>query len=435
MTELRAGEPVRVAGRTVPVIRLLAPNAGPMTGPGTNTYLIGERELALVDPGPAEQAHIEAILTAIGDRPLRWILVTHTHADHSPAALPLDEGEMDALYDLPFARRPHFSYGAARIPAFDTVKDSVVTMRGCFGGCTFCSITEHEGRIIQSRSEQSVLREVRQLSRMEGFSGVLTDLGGPTANMYKLRCKDERIEQACRRLSCVHPKVCENLITDHDPLVKLMRKVRTEPGIKKVFIASGVRYDLAEKSPSFIRELAEHHTGGQLSVAPEHTNEDVLRHMKKPAIQSYERFARAFCQASEKAGKEQYLVPYFIVGHPGSTFADTIELALWLKQNGMRPRQVQEFIPTPMAIATTMYFTGIDPLTGETVPVVRDLRDKKRLKALLYWWDEDKWPLAREALIAAGRRDLIGRRPGCLVPPRSQPKPGRSRVRPVGPRR
>ena len=220
-----------------------------------------------------------------------------------------------------------------------------------------------------------------------------------------------------------------------DPLVKLMRKVRTEPGIKKVFIASGVRYDLAEKSPSFIRELAEHHTGGQLSVAPEHTNEDVLRHMKKPAIQSYERFAQAFCQASEKAGKEQYLVPYFIVGHPGSTFADTIELALWLKQNGMRPRQVQEFIPTPMAIATTMYFTGIDPLTGETVPVVRDLRDKKRLKALLYWWDEDKWPLAREALIAAGRRDLIGRRPGCLVPPRSQPKPGRSRVRPVGPRR
>ena len=353
----------------------------------------------------------------------------------NPPALPLDEGEMDALYDLPFARRPHFSYGAARIPAFDTVKDSVVTMRGCFGGCTFCSITEHEGRIIQSRSEQSVLREVRQLSRMEGFSGVLTDLGGPTANMYKLRCKDERIEQACRRLSCVHPKVCENLITDHDPLVKLMRKVRTEPGIKKVFIASGVRYDLAEKSPSFIRELAEHHTGGQLSVAPEHTNEDVLRHMKKPAIQSYERFARAFCQASEKAGKEQYLVPYFIVGHPGSTFADTIELALWLKQNGMRPRQVQEFIPTPMAIATTMYFTGIDPLTGETVPVVRDLRDKKRLKALLYWWDEDKWPLAREALIAAGRRDLIGRRPGCLVPPRSQPKPGRSRVRPVGPRR
>ncbi len=339
----------------------------------------------------------------------------------NPPALPLDEAEMDGLYDLPFVRRPHFSYGDARIPAFDTVKDSVVTMRGCFGGCTFCSITEHEGRIIQSRSEQSVLREVRQLSRMEGFSGVLTDLGGPTANMYKLSCKDESIERACRRLSCVHPKVCDNLITDHDPLLKLMRKVRSEPGIKKVFIASGVRYDLAERSPAFIRELAEHHTGGQLSVAPEHTNPDVLRHMKKPGIQSYERFAQAFCQASEKAGKEQYLVPYFIVGHPGSTFADTIELALWLKKNGMRPRQVQEFIPTPMAIATTMYFTGIDPLTDETVPVVTDLRDKRRLKALLYWWDEEKWPLAREALIAAGRRELIGRRPECLVPPRRGP--------------
>ncbi len=332
-------------------------------------------------------------------------------------ALPLAEAEMDALYDLPFTRLPHPSYEEERIPAYETVKHSIVTMRGCFGGCTFCSITEHEGRIIQSRSTESVLSEVRKLSRMEGFSGVLSDIGGPTANMYKLRCKDERIESACRRLSCVHPKVCENLDTDHGPLLELLRAVRREKGVKRAFIASGVRYDLAQKSPEFIRELAEHHTGGQVSVAPEHTDPDVLRHMKKPGIESYERFASAFCQASEAAGKDQYLVPYFITGHPGSTLKDTIFLALYLKKKGMRPRQIQDFIPTPMAVATAMYHTGIDPLTGETVPVVRDLREKRLLKALLLWWDEAQWPLAREALIKAGRRDLIGRRPECLVPP------------------
>jgi uncharacterized radical SAM protein YgiQ len=245
---------------------------------------------------------------------------------NSPAP-PLSEAEMDGLYDLPFVRAPHPSY-AERIPAFETVKHSIVTMRGCFGGCTFCSITEHEGRIIQSRSEASVLREVRQLSRMSGFSGVLTDLGGPTANMYKMSCKDERIESSCRRLSCVHPGICENLVTDHAPLLSLMRKVREEKGIKRVFIASGVRYDLAERSPEFIRELAKHHTGGQLSVAPEHNEARVLDKMKKPGIESYERFAQAFCRASDEAGKEQYLVPYFISGHPGSTLADAVSLAV-----------------------------------------------------------------------------------------------------------
>jgi uncharacterized radical SAM protein YgiQ len=268
---------------------------------------------------------------------------------NSPAE-PLAEAEMDGLYDLPFQRVPHPSYGAARIPAFDTIKHSIVTMRGCFGGCTFCSITEHEGRIIQSRSEASVLREVRALTRMDGFKGTLTDLGGPTANMYKMTCKDDATESACRRLSCVHPGICENLKTDHAPLIALMKKVRTEKGIKKVFIASGVRYDLAERSPEFVRELAQHHTGGQLSVAPEHNSDEVLGKMKKPSITSYERFAQAFCQASEEAGKEQYLVPYFITGHPGSTLKDTVELALYLKEHGMRPRQVQDFIPTPMPV-------------------------------------------------------------------------------------
>jgi uncharacterized radical SAM protein YgiQ len=334
---------------------------------------------------------------------------------NSPA-LPLSEEDMDALYDLPFTRLPHPSYGDDKIPAYETVKESIVTMRGCFGGCTFCSITEHEGRVIQSRSKDSVLREIRKLSRMEGFSGVLSDVGGPTANMYQMSCKSPRIESACRRLSCVHPGVCENLVTDHTPLIELLRAVRQAPGIKRAFIASGVRYDLAERSPEFIRELATHHTGGQLSVAPEHTNPDVLRHMKKPGVESYERFAQSFCKESERAGKDQYLVPYFITGHPGSTLADTIELAQYLKKNGMKPRQIQDFIPTPMAVATTMYFTGINPLTGESVPVARDLREKRRMKALILWWDPKQWPLAREALRSAGRHDLIGSRPQCLVP-------------------
>ena len=354
----------------------------------------------------------------------------------NPPALPLSEADMDGLYDLPFTRLPHPSYRGERIPAYETIKHSIVTMRGCFGGCTFCSITEHEGRIIQSRSEASVLREVRALSRMEGFSGVITDVGGPTANMYQMSCKDERTESACRRLSCVHPGICENLVTDHAPLVSLLKKVRSEPGIKRVFVASGVRYDLAMRSPEFIDELARHHTGGQLSVAPEHNDPEVLDKMKKPPVEHYERFAQAFCQSSEAAGKEQYLVPYFITGHPGSTLKDTIALALWLKERGMRPRQVQDFIPTPMAIATAMYFTGLDPLTGKSVYVARDLREKRMMKSLLFYWDPQHWPLAREALVKAGRRDLIG----VLIPrserpdERSRPRTSRPSTSPAGTR-
>jgi uncharacterized radical SAM protein YgiQ len=335
----------------------------------------------------------------------------------NPPALPLAEGEMDGLYDLPFARRPHPSYGAEKVPAFETVKHSIVSMRGCFGGCTFCSITEHEGRIIQSRSADSVLREVRALSRMDDFRGTITDVGGPTANMYKMRCKDDATEHACRRLSCVHPGICDNLVTDHGPLIDLLKQVREAPGVKRAYVASGVRYDLAARSPEFVRDLATHHTGGQLSVAPEHSSPEVLDKMKKPPIEHYERFAQTFCQASEDAGKEQYLVPYFITAHPGSTMKDTIELALWLKARQMKPRQVQDFIPTPMAMATTMFYTGIDPLTMEPVAVVTDLHEKKMMKALLYWWDESQWPLAREALRKAGRADLIGRGPKALLPP------------------
>jgi uncharacterized radical SAM protein YgiQ len=342
----------------------------------------------------------------------------------NPPALPLEDGAgggggavaMDELYDLPFTRLPHPMY-RERIPAHDTVKHSLVLMRGCFGGCSFCSITEHEGRVIQNRSAESVLREIRALRRQGDFRGTITDLGGPTANMYRLACKSPEIEARCRRLSCVHPGVCENLRTDHGPLIDLMRRVRKADGVKHVFIASGVRYDLAERSPEYVEELARHHVGGQLSVAPEHVSPRVLEKMKKPGIESYERFQQMFACASKDAGKEQYDIPYFISGHPGSTLADMVDLALWLKKNGRRPRQVQDFIPTPMAMATCMYHTGIDPLTMQPVYTATGLRAKKLQKALLLYWSPEQWPLAREALREAGRDDLIGPGPDALVPP------------------
>ncbi len=334
----------------------------------------------------------------------------------NPPAVPLETADMDELYDIPFVRAVHPSYDAP-VPAFETVKHSIVTMRGCFGGCTFCSITEHEGRVIQSRSAQSVLREVRALRRMRGFSGVITDVGGPTANMYQMKCRSPRIEAACRRLSCVHPGICENLETDHAPLVDLLKSVRREKGIKKVFIASGVRYDLAERSAEFVSELAKHHTGGQLSVAPEHVDPDVLDKMKKPGVESYDRFASMFGRASREAGKDQHLVPYYISGHPGSTMDSMIELARHLKSEGVRPRQVQDFIPTPMSMATSMYYTGLDPSTHEPVYTARTMREKRMQKSLLLYWDPAHHDLAREALEGAGRRDLIGSGPRALVPP------------------
>jgi uncharacterized radical SAM protein YgiQ len=348
----------------------------------------------------------------------RPLLQPHGHEAvyFNPPAWPLETRDMDELYDLPFARVPHYSY-AEPIPAYETVKHSLVTMRGCFGGCTFCSITEHEGRVIQSRSAESILREVRALRRMDDFRGTITDLGGPTANMYQMSCKDEAIEKACRKMSCVFPEVCDNLKTDHGPLLKLMKAVREEQGVNKVFIASGIRYDLAERSPEFVAELARHHTGGQLSVAPEHNKKEVLDKMKKPGIQSYERFVEQFKCASEEAGKNQYLVPYFISGHPGSTLRDMADLAVYLKSKNSRPRQVQDFIPTPMSMATCMYYTGIDPFTRKPVYTAKDLHEKRLQKALLLYWDPAHHEEAREALCKAGRPDLIGTKPRCLVPP------------------
>jgi uncharacterized radical SAM protein YgiQ len=357
----------------------------------------------------------------------------------NPPSLPLETADMDELYDLPFNRAPHPMYADAPVPAFETVKNSLVIMRGCFGGCTFCSITEHEGRIIQNRSADSVLRELRAMRRQGEWNGVVSDLGGPTANMYQMRCEAEKFESKCRRLSCVHPDICPHLKTDHGPLIDLMRLVRKEPGVKHVHVASGVRTDLVvdgTRGQEYLDELTRHHVGGQLSVAPEHVSTDTLRLMKKPPIESYDRFTEAFRCASQNAGKEQYLVPYFISGHPGSTLKDMIEQALYLKSKGYRPRQVQDFIPTPMSLAATMYHTGIDPLTMTPCYTATGLREKRMQKALLLYWDPEQHDLVREALTVAGRTDLIGTRPECLVPPTPRRRPPARKHAPVrAPRR
>jgi uncharacterized radical SAM protein YgiQ len=334
----------------------------------------------------------------------------------NPPALPLTEAEMDRVYGLPYTRRPHPSY-TEPIPAYEMIKDSVTLMRGCFGGCTFCSITAHQGRIIQSRSQESVLQEVRKLAADPEFTGVISDIGGPTANMYQMRCTRPEVEAKCKRLSCVHPTICKLLGTDHGPLIELMRRARTELGIRKVLVASGIRMDLAQLSPQYMRELAEHHVGGHLKVAPEHTDPHVLALMKKPENGSFESFARDFRKASQQAGKpKQYLVPYYIASHPGSDLHAMIDLAVFLKRNGYRPDQVQDFIPAPFDIATCMYYTGIDPFTKEEVYVARHLRDRKLQRALMQFFKPENWFTVREALLQAGRQDLIGSGCDSLIP-------------------
>jgi uncharacterized radical SAM protein YgiQ len=334
----------------------------------------------------------------------------------NPPALPITEREMDAIYDLPYTRRPHPSYSEP-IPAYEMIKDSITIMRGCFGGCTFCSITAHQGRTIQSRSQDSILREVRKLAADPEFSGVVSDVGGPTANMYQMRCTRPDVEAKCKRLSCVHPSICKLLGTDHGPLIELLRRARTEPGIRKVLVASGIRMDLAQLDPEYLRELAAHHVGGHLKVAPEHTDPTVLGLMKKPGNNNFEGFARAFKTASTDAGKpKQYLVPYFIASHPGSDLHAMIDLALFLKRNGYRPDQVQDFIPAPFDIATCMYYTGIDPFTKEEVYIARGLKDRKLQRALMQFFKPENYFQVREALIQAGRTDLIGSGCDCLIP-------------------
>ena len=340
----------------------------------------------------------------------------------NPPPIPLTSAEFDRVYELPYSRIPHSGYGEKRIPAWEMIRFSINILRGCFGGCTFCSITEHEGRIIQNRSEASILREIEEVrDRTPGFTGTISDLGGPTANMWRLACKDPKIESSCRRLSCVYPDICPNMGTDHGPLVQLYRKARNLPGIKRVLIASGLRYDLAVRSPDYIRELATHHVGGYLKIAPEHTQPGPLSKMMKPGIGAYDRFKELFDRFSREAGKEQYLIPYFIAAHPGTSDADMLELALWLKANGFRPDQVQAFLPTPMAIASAMYHTGRDPLKrvgrdSETVSVVRGMRQRRLHKAFLRWHDPENWPVLRDALKAMGRADLIGNGKRHLIP-------------------
>jgi uncharacterized radical SAM protein YgiQ len=333
----------------------------------------------------------------------------------NPPALPLAEAEMDRVYGLPYTRRPHPSYGDQKIPAFEVVKDSVQIMRGCFGGCTFCSITAHEGRIIQSRSQESVLTEIRQMTADPKFSGVVSDIGGPTANMYQMRCSRPEVEARCRRLSCVHPTICKLLGTDHGPLIELMRQARQEPGVKQVFVASGIRMDLARRSPEYMQELAAHHVGGHLKVAPEHVDPGVLALMKKPANDDFLGFDKAFKTASKAAGKKQYLVPYFIASHPGSDLDAMIELALFLKRNHYQPDQVQDFIPSPFDLAACMYHTGIDPLTNKPVYIAKHLRDRKLQRALLQFFKPENYFEVRRALEQAGRQDLIGGGCDCLI--------------------
>ena len=352
----------------------------------------------------------------------------------NPPPIPLSTEELDWVFEQPYARSPHPVYGNAKIPAWDMIRFSVNIMRGCFGGCTFCSITEHEGRIIQSRSEDSIAREVEAIrDKTPGFTGVISDLGGPTANMWRLNCKSKEVEQNCKRLSCVYPGICKSLDTDQTPLIHLYRRIRTLPGIKKLLIASGLRYDLAVETPEYVQELVTHHVGGYLKIAPEHTENGPLSKMMKPGMDTYDRFKAMFEKYSRAAGKEQYLIPYFIAAHPGTSDEDMMNLALWLKRNGFRADQVQTFYPSPMASATAMYHSGKNPLhrisrrRGETVKTAKGLNARRLHKAFLRYHDPDNWPLLRDALKRMGRADLIGNGKQQLIPatqPRGwKPKP------------
>jgi len=335
----------------------------------------------------------------------------------APPRFPVSQQQMDDYYNLAYTRKPHPSYKQG-IPAYEVVKDSVTIMRGCFGGCTFCSITLHQGRIIQSRSKGSIVREVERMTADKEFRGVISDIGGPTANMYEMKCTRPEIEARCRRLSCVHPTVCKLLGTDHGPLIDVMRQVRSQDGIKKVFVASGIRMDLAQHSPEYIRELAAHHVGGHLKVAPEHTDPETLDIMKKPTIDDFKAFAEVFDAESKKAGKSQYLVPYFIASHPGSTLDAMIEMAVFLKQNGYKPDQVQDFIPAPMDVATCIYYTGVDPISGKQAPVAKKMRDRKFQRAMMQFFKPENYFLVRDALRTAKRTDLIGDHCDALIPSR-----------------
>ena len=431
------------------------PGASAPAEPGVNVVRFvrrvrnADREHSVIRLPSYEQVVQDPVLYAHASRILhlesnpgnaRALVQRHLDQDVwlNPPPIPLAMSEMDWIYELPYARRPHPAYGTANIPAYKMIRFSVSIQRGCFGGCTFCSITEHEGRIIQNRSEDSVIREIEQIrDSVPGFTGVISDLGGPTANMYRLACKSPEIESACRRPSCVFPAVCPNLNTDHGALVQLYRRARELPGVKKVLVASGVRYDLAIESPEYVRELAQHHVGGYLKIAPEHVRDGPLAMMMKPGVGTYYRFKELFDKYSKAAGKEQYLIPYFIAAHPGTTDEDMLELALWLKRHGFRADQVQAFLPSPMATATAMYHSGKNPLhrvtrASEEVRIPKGLKVRRLHKAFLRYHDANNWPILREALRRMGRADLIGNGKHQLVPayqPAGTPGPDRGGTR------
>jgi uncharacterized radical SAM protein YgiQ len=420
----------------------MAPTSPTATAPesGSDTKVVRFQKHIKIDRARSvirlpsfEQVRKDPVLYAHASRVLhletnpgnaRALIQRHGNKDLwlNPPPIPLTTKELDNVFELPYTRRPHEAYGEARIPAYEMIRFSINIMRGCFGGCTFCSITEHEGRIIQNRSEDSVIREIETIrDSVPGFTGVISDLGGPTANMYRLACKSPEIESACRKPSCVFPDICHNLKTDHSPLIHLYRRARELPGIKKILIASGLRYDLAVKSPTYVKELVTHHVGGYLKIAPEHTEDGPLNKMMKPGIGTYDRFKAMFEKFSKQAGKEQYLIPYFIAAHPGTTDEDMLQLALWLKKNGFRADQVQAFLPSPMATATAMYYTGRNPLRkvtqqSEQVYVPKGARQRRLHKAFLRYHDANNWPLLRDALKRMGRADLIGNGKRHLVP-------------------
>lgn len=362
--------------------------------------------------GETNPGNARALIQRHGNREV-WV---------NPPPLPLTTPEMDAVFELPYSRVPHTEYGKANIPAFEMIQHSVLIMRGCFGGCSFCSITEHEGRIIQNRSEDSIIREIEAIrDTSPNFTGNISDLGGPTANMWRLACKDPQIEASCRKPSCVYPGICHNLNTDQTPLIKLYRRARQLPGIKKIFIASGLRYDIAVETPAYVKELVSHHVGGYLKIAPEHTEQGPLSKMMKPGMGTYDRFKQMFDKFSKEAGKEQYLIPYFIAAHPGTEDLDMLNLALWLKRNGFRADQVQAFLPSPMSIATAMYHSGKDTLhkvsrKSPDISIPRSVKQRRLHKAFLRYHDPDNWPLLRDALKEMGRADLIGNGKQHLVP-------------------
>ncbi|MHC4954844.1 MAG: YgiQ family radical SAM protein [Planctomycetota bacterium] len=394
-------------------------------------YLLGKKEAPpqedTVELPPLEQVSSDkpafAEMTRLhqaNTNPFNAATLTQQHGDrllvHRTPTLPMTQAELDRSYDLPYTRLPHPMYLGDKIPAFEMIRDSVTIMRGCFGGCTFCSITSHEGRVVQSRSQGSILKEVETIAGSDDFKGTISDLGGPTANMYDMRCTKPEVEAKCRRLSCIHPTICKLLGTSHKPTLELLRKARKVKGVKRVFVASGIRMDLANLDGEFIEEVAAHHTGGHLKIAPEHVSDKVLNVMKKPGRAGCDEFAEKFTAASKRVGKEQYVVPYFIASHPGSGVPEMIELAVYLKQRGYKPRQVQDFIPAPMDVAACMYWTGLDPMTKKPIETVHRLRDRRVQRALLQFFKPENYFAVRKALLEHGRKDLIGKGPLALIP-------------------